>query len=267
MEKNNLAQIWEIIKDLVLPNIGSVVFNTFLFSILGLAFAIIFLVILIKKKFLERQNKYYHIGVRVIYISVLLILTLNCWAQIGLGRGVYKVLKNENKLIVNSIYDVTISQFFDSEESKIAFLQQVRNSVSNSTDVTETLNNYLKSTNSEIDIVEKTKSKFISYLTKKYEKQIYGSILYGLFYAADRKFVDDIQISDIEQLTDKLMTVDYTKIESSMKFAMSEKINDLFYMLFSEFAKSNLMFWLLCLLIPFFEFFIYKFFIFDKNKV
>jgi len=264
MEKNYLSEIWEIIRDIILPHIGRLVGNTVFFTILGLVLIIVFLVILTKRKFLDRKNRGYHLAVRIIYFPSLILLTLNFWGQIGIGRGVYKILTKENEPIVNSIYDVTVSQFLDSEESKVAFLEQIRNSAKSNGSIAENFNKYLKQTHSDVDIVENTKNKFTEYLTQKYEKQVYGAILYGLFYAADKKFVKEIKLADIEQLTDKLMTVDYTKIESSIKFGMSEKLQDLYFIIYAGFVKSNLMIWLICLLVPFLEFFIYK--IFTRNQ-
>ena len=143
MKDINWIYLWEIIRDIVLPHIGRLVFNIVIFTVIGLIISIILLVIMGKKKVLTRVNKIYKIIIRIIYIPSIIVVCLFFFAQIGLFRGIYRVLTIENPRIVNGIYTQTINQIFSSEQEKETFLLEMKDAVKLTEDTNEKFSNQL----------------------------------------------------------------------------------------------------------------------------
>ena len=76
--------------------------------------------------------------------------------------------------------------------------------------------------------------------------------------AANIKFDKRLNYSDFENVIDVLIELEVSKIEESIKFVLSTKIQRLLRSQYHSILLTKLIIWLLILTIPFIEFIVYK---------
>jgi predicted phage tail protein len=194
--------------------------------------------------------------------------------MIGLFYGVHSVLRSENKSITSNIYSRTIGSTFSSEKEKKEFLHSLQTLSKSSEDVsksmTQALAIYIKQNNSGYASVDNFKNSSTSYLLKKYESEVYSACVYGFMKVVDDKAnmknVKDIDYTQFKSLLQKLDQIAPQRIENSIQSEMGRKLQAILDYIFKEILKHELFFFLLFLLIPFVEYFIYLKFIKTKES-
>ncbi|MCD0471526.1 chloride channel protein [Flavobacterium sp. JAS] len=267
------SEIWEFSKQFILPNIGWFIFWLVLFIILGLILGIVFNVFLYRKNIFTRDRKYYN-WIAKLWIPYFMIVFLYFSAMIGLFYGGHSVLKSENKNITANIYSKTIGTTFSSEKEKKDFLHTLQTLSNSSEDVsksmTEALAIYIKQNNSGFSSVDNFKNSSTSYLLKKYESEVYSACVYGFMKVVDDKAnmknVKDIDYTEFKSLLQKLDQIEPQRIELSIQSEMGRKLQAVLDYIFKEILKHELFFFLLFLIIPFIEYFIYLKFIKTKES-
>ncbi|WP_316633430.1 hypothetical protein [uncultured Flavobacterium sp.] len=267
------SEIWEFSKQFILPNIGWFIFWVVLFIILGLILGIVFNIFLYRKNIFFRDKKYYN-WLAKLWIPYFMIVFLYFSAMIGIFYGGHSILKSENKNIAANIYSKTIGTTFSSEKEKKDFLHTLQTLSNSSEDVsksmTEALGTYIKQNNSGFASVDNFKNSSTSYLLKKYESEVYSACVYGFMKVvddkADMKNVKNIDYTEFKSLLQKLDQIEPQRIELSIQSEMERKLQSVLDYIFKEILKHELFFFLLFLLIPFIEYFIYLKFIKTKES-
>lgn len=269
----NWSEIWELSKQFILPNIGWFIFWIVLFIVLGFILGIVFNVFLYRKNIFFREQKYYNWFAKL-WIPYLMIVFLYFSAMIGLFYGAHSVLKSENKNITANIYAKTIGTTFSSEKEKKDFLHTLQTLSRSSEDVskslTEALAIYIKQRNSGFAAVDNFKNSSTSYLLQKYESEVYSACVYGFMKVvdnkADMKNVKNIDYTTFKSLLQKLDQIEPQRIELSIQSEIGRKLESVLNYFFKEILKHELLFFLLFLIIPFVEYFIYLKFVKTKES-
>jgi hypothetical protein len=253
----NWEEYWEIVRDIVLPHLGRLIFTISISTILGIIISIVLLIVYTKKKILFRQNKIYRIIIRVIYIPSIILVCIICAFQIGLATGVYKIVKLENRHIAEGIYSATVEQFFSSNQKKADFVSgaKILNALSqmSNTELSSNIQEYLPQQNNN------DKSAAVSsFLLENYKDEAFSIILYALCYASDIRFSEKLGYSDFNQVLDGLAKTDASKIEKSVKFAIGFKFQKFCFKQYKRIILSILLIWIIIICIPLVEYFIYK---------
>jgi hypothetical protein len=194
-----------------------------------------------------------------------MVVFIYFFSMIGLFYGGHSVLKSENKNITANIYSKTIGTTFSSEKEKKDFLHSLQLLSNSSEDVsksvTQALALYIKQKNSGLQAVDKFKNSSTSYLLQKYESEVYSACVYGFMKVvddkADMKNVKDIDYTKFKTLLQKLDQIEPQRIERSIQSEMGRKLQSGLDLIFKEILKHELLFFLLFLIIPFVEYFIY----------
>ncbi len=257
--------IWEVTKDIILPQSGKLIFNTLLFLFIGIVISIVFTVFLSKKGVFKRKLKYYNWVVKL-YIPILIIFISYVFGQIGFIRGAYKILTSEKKAIVSSIYQKTLNLTFASKESKNTIIKILQVSAKDVNNGSQNLIQVLKVTslsyNSGITIIDNSKNKITNYLIEKYGNDIYKISMYGMLNIAGARAHTNINealpYKEFSAAMDFLLTVDYKDIEKGIQDKLTEWYELLLKTQFNSIIKSFLILLLLIISIPLIEFFIYK---------
>lgn len=263
--------VWGIIKDVVLPHSGTLIFNVILFLFIGLLLSTSYSVILSKKKVLKRAPKYYNWAVKL-YIPIIIAVFLYFFGQIGFIRGIYKILDNEKESIVTSVYEKTLSYAFESEESKNNFLEYIQESAKKakdgSVDLVAVIQKETQNYNSGISIIDEGKDKISNYLIDKYGNDIYTIGLYGMMNlasvgasAANIKTGIDQEIpsySEFSTAVDFLLDVGYRDIELAIKDHLIKWFTTLLDSQYASMIKIHLIILLFVIILPLIEFYIYK---------
>lgn len=260
----NWSETWEFSKQFILPNMGWFVFWIVLFFILGLILSIVFNIFLHRKNIFFRDKKYYNWFAKL-WIPYFVIVFLYFFTMIGLFYGAHSVLRSENKSITASIYAKTIGTTFSSEKEKKDFLHTLQQLSHSSEDVskslTEALAIYIKQKNSGYATVDNFKNSSTSYLLQKYESEVYSACVYGFMKVvdskADMKNVKNMDYTTFKSLLQKLDQIEPQRIELSIQSEMGRKLQAVQNYFFKEILTHELLFFLLFLLIPFIEYFIY----------
>lgn len=256
--------IWSIIRDIVIPNSGTLIFNFILFLFLGFIITIMYCIFLWRKGILKRTPRYYNWVVKL-YIPLLLIGILYIFGQWGFLRGIYKILDNEKAVIVQEVYEGSMSQVFESEEAKNKFILSLQGlaikAKSGSQDYAVIFENYLKNHNTGNSVVNKTKNKLAKYIVNHYSDDLYKLTVYAFITSAGRGHIDFSEALPYEEFStvmDLLLEIGYKDIEK----VVIDKLNEWFALVISSqynaMVKSLLILLFLILIIPLLEYFIYK---------
>ncbi len=257
--------IWDIIKNIVLPHTGTLIFNTIIFLFLGLIISIFYVIILHKKKVLKRKQKYYNWATKL-YIPVLIIGFLFLFGNIGFITGVYKVLDHESEAIISSVYNNILKLSFESEKSKNEYIIKLQQSAREVKDSSIALEEYLKITATEYNtgysVIDDNKNKLANFLISKYGNDIYKISVYGMLNAAGAKahFNIDESLSYEEFSTgmDFLLDVGHKDIEQAIKDKLVVWFDSLLYNQYTSLVISQLAILLIIICLPLIDFFIYK---------
>ncbi len=257
-------EVWEISKQIILPNIGWFLFWGILFIVLGFIISIVLNVYLYKKNVFSREHKYHNL-IAKIWIPYIIVVCLYFFGMLGLVYGGHSVLSNENKTITSNIYSKTIGTTFSTEKDKKAFLlvlQQFSNSSEDmSKSLTKALKLYLKKNNTGMAAVDDFKNSSSAYLFQKYEPEIYSATIYGFLKVVDHEAhivsFRKINYSELKLLLKKLDKIEPKKIEQSIQLEIGNKLQKFLDYIYKELIKQELLFFVLFMMFPFIEYFIY----------
>ncbi|WP_299683599.1 hypothetical protein [uncultured Dokdonia sp.] len=257
--------IWDIIKNIVLPQTGTLIFNTIIFLFLGLIISIFYVIILHKKKVLKRKQKYYNWATKL-YIPVLIIGFLFLFGNIGFITGVYKVLDHESEAIISSVYNNILKLSFESEESKNEYISKLQQSAREVKDSSNALEEYLKITATEYNtgysVIDDNKNKLANFLIGKYGDDIYKISVYGMLNAAGAKahvnIDESLSYEEFSTGMDFLLDVGHKDIEQAIKDKLIAWFDSLLYNQYTSLVISQLAILLIIICLPLIDFFIYK---------
>ncbi len=180
--------LWYSVKDIVLPYIGTLLLYLLLFTLLGLILGILYNRLLRKKGILIRKPKYYSWAVKL-YRPLMIIAFLYVFVQIGLIKGVFRILEKEKEPIVNGMYQTTLGTFLESDESKEKYLEILREAAK---EAKEGSQDWIAKSKQKIaayqsgGLPEKT-SKIVHYFQERYGDAIYKATLYSMVTIANFK--------------------------------------------------------------------------------
>ena len=257
--------LWTITVNIIIPNLGKLLFSTILFSVIGLVLSIIYSIILYKKGVLKRKPKYYNWLVKL-YLPLLLGAFLFVFGQIGIVRGTYTILENQKELIVEIIYAKTLSFAFESELSKKEFFEEIQFSATEVKDesgyLIDQFKDYSESRNTGYSLIDNGKDQISSLLIEKYGRDIYKVMLYGILNVAASKadvhITESISYSTFSYAIDVLQSIGYKDFELAIKEELIRWFDTILKTQYQSIMTSLLLLLLLFMCIPLIEFFIYK---------
>ncbi len=256
--------IWSILKDIVLPNSGTLIFNIIVFLFLGFIITIIYCIVLWRKDIFKRAPKYYNWAVKL-YIPLLIVGILYVFGQWGFIRGIYKIMDNEKTMIVEGVYNSSVQQIFESEDAKNKFVlsaQMLAMKVkSNSQDYVIFFEKHLKDYDTGSSILNKTKNKLAKFIVNNYGEDLYKLTMYALITSAGKGHVDfseELPYEEFNAVMDLLLEVGYQDIEKVVLYKLSEWFSIGITSQYNTMVKSLLILLFLILIFPLLEYFIYK---------
>lgn len=254
---------WGIVKDNVLPHLGTIILSLILFISIGFILGIIYNVILWKKKVYTREPKYYNWGVKL-YILASMIAFVYFFAHFAIISSARKIIKKEEPRIVSEIYEQGVKQIFNSPEERNKFIKKIQDGAGGiqqgSKQLTADINKYVASKNIGFQLIDNGKNKLSNYLTAKYQDDIYSAGLYGMLLAAGRGHVDlkSLSYEDFNMIVKTLNRLDPRDIEKSIKLKLTEEVDGIVSKQMDGLFKGALYLFIAILLVPLVEFFIYR---------
>jgi hypothetical protein len=270
MEKLNQINWKDIITEIVLPHLGTLTLYIVIFCVIGFILGVIYNIVLWQKNIFIRQHKYYNWLVKL-YIPALLFTFLYFSVYFAFIFGAKSIIKDEESRIVNEIYETSVSQVFNSPQERKDFIVKLQKESAGiqkmSSDISKEVNTYVSQNNTGINLVDTSKNKLTNYIINKYQANLYSATLYGLIVASGSKIeVKDMTYNEVNTLVNALSTLEPKKIESSVKDKLTELVDKIITSQINGFAKSTLLLFILIILIPIIEYFIYKWWINKQNK-
>ncbi len=257
--------IWNIIKDIILPHIGTLIFNIIIFILLGFIIAIFYSIILHKKKILKRKPKYYNWAVKL-YIPMLVVGFIFIFGHIGFITGIYKILDKENKAIVSGIYNNVLKQSFESEKSKNEFIHKLQQSAIEVKDGSYALVASLKIITTEYNtgysVIDNNKNKVVTFLIDKYGDDIYKTSVYAMLNVAGASahvnIKESLSFNEFSAGMDFLLKVGFKDIKQGIIDKLMIWYDSVLYNQYKSLVLSQLILLLIIISLPLIEFFIYK---------
>ncbi|WP_299441960.1 hypothetical protein [uncultured Aquimarina sp.] len=256
--------IWSILRDIILPNSGTLILNIIIFLFLGFVIAIIYCIVLWRKGIFKRAPKYYNWAVKL-YIPLLIVGILYIFGQWGFIRGIYKILDNEKTMIVEGIYNGSVQQIFESEEAKNKFVLSAQmlaiKAKSDSQDYAIFFKKNLKNYDTGSSFLNKTKNKLAKFIVNNYSDDLYKLTMYALITSAGKGHIDfseALPYDEFNAAMDLLLEVGYQDIEKVVLDKLSQWFSIGITAQYNGIVKSLLILLFLILIVPLLEYFIYK---------
>ncbi len=256
-------KLWSIFKDIILPHSGTLLFNCILFLFIGFILSILYIVILSKKQIFIRKPKYYNWAVKL-YIPLLILGFLYLFGQIGLTRGVYKILHKEKASIVSGIFHGVLDFSFESEESKNIFIKGIQQSAIATKDgsniLVESIKDFVQKHGTGNSLIDNTKNKASSYLIEKYGEDIYKMVIYGMITVSGKhiNINESLPYDEFSTVMDIMLVTGYKDIEQAITNKLTDWSDSLLSSQYHSMVKSLLILLLILISIPLLEYFIYK---------
>ncbi len=231
--------------------------------VFGFIISLIFTLILRKYKIISREQKYYNWLVKL-YIPVIFVVNIMFSLKIGLFWGVYEALKKDSYSISEQVYNSSSQYIFKDEKSKVEFIADLRSIVSdlsqNKKNVKVDIVEVAKVYDTKYKVINKPKNWLVSLFAEKYGERIHTLILYGMLNSIPHTDITkDLSYSEFDKLSEKLIELNPDNLEKSIV----EKIQNLFLLVlksqFKVILKGIIIIWGLLMLIPWLEFWIYKY--------
>lgn len=219
---------WNLLKEIVIPHLGTLVLYFVFFFIVGIVCGVIYNLILWKKQFYKRAPKYYNWGVKL-YIIASMGIFIYFSMHLAFIFAAKNIIKKEENRIVSQIYEQAAVLAFETPELRNNFIRKIQDGTieiqAGTRNTAIALNKYVSSKNVGIGFVDKGKNKLAFYIFDKYKEDIYSASLYGMLLAAGRGHVkiDDLSYDDLKALVATLNTLEPKKIEESIKIKLTEK--------------------------------------------
>lgn len=258
------SSFWAVCRDIIIPESLTVIWNLVLYGFIGILVTILLLVLGSRYKMFTRVNRYYNWAVKL-YIPLIIIGTLYFSLQIGLFRGIYKVLDHETLPVSNAVYEQVIGRAFDSQAEKETYLNDLKTLLVEYSNSAEALADALKAEvlNNSVDIgvVDKAKNALAVWLIDNYKEDIFSAVVFGLLSAGGEKVgvSEKLSWSESKELLDVLMKTDAASIETVVQEKLAEMLGNLLHSQYAGLRNSTILLWaLIVLALPILEFFIYK---------
>ncbi|MGB1295169.1 MAG: hypothetical protein ACPG6V_06780 [Flavobacteriales bacterium] len=267
---NNIKQsdfefLWEITKYFIENHGGEMAFNVIVYPIIGLILAGLCVFFFYKKKIFSRAPKYYNWIVKL-YIPCIFILFLYVFGQLGILRGIYKIVDGEKQNVTEGLYQNTLGRAFETNDSKTEFITMLL-SYSDVVEIeTQVFIEYLKAKTQEMNsgnsLIDQGKNVIANYIIDNHINEIYQAVFNVLIELVNENAsveVDEfVSYSDINSGLETLKTLDHQKIEISIKNKLTNWLGQLINAQYVSLRNAILMFLILGLLLPVLEFFVYK---------
>ncbi|RZL34197.1 MAG: hypothetical protein EOO96_10620 [Pedobacter sp.] len=253
---------WSLLKEIILPHVGTLILYLILFFVVGIVCGIIYNVVLWKKQFYKREPKYYNWGAKL-YIVASMGVFIYFSLHLTFIFAAKSIIKKEENRIVSQIYEQAAVMAFETPELRNNFIRKIQEGTieiqAGTKNTAVALGKYVASKNVGIGFVDKGKNKLAVFIFDKYKDDIYSASLYGMLLAAGRGHVkiEDLSYDDLKALVATLNTLEPKKIEESIKIKLTEKVDELVSAKISALIKSTFILFILILLIPIVEFYIY----------
>lgn len=258
---------WEVIYAVVVYVLKNyplkIIFYMSLCFVIGILVSIIYSLILKKYKVFSREHTYYNWAVKL-YIPAIFIINIIFSLKLGLFWGAYEALKKDSYSISQQTYNAGTYYAFKDEQSRKQFvgkLQSVVSDLSNSNQNTKIrIVDIAKAYDTKYQVVDSPKNWLASLFADKYGDRIHTLVLYGMLNAVPHVNISEsISYSEFDKLTTQLIMLDSKDVESSIV----TKIRNLFLMVlksqFKTIVNGILIIWILLMLIPLVEFWIYRY--------
>lgn len=266
--KVDWQQIWVLIQYILKNYLSEVVIYIVAFCALGLLLSAILTFVLFKFKFLNRNNKYYHWATRLIYVPGIFIVNTIFSFQLGVVNGGYKALLKDSPNISNQIYEQSVVRFVEDQEERKALIKQAQTYIldlqASNKSMKISLSDLVKNSKVNIKPIDQTKDKIANYYIQKYGDKIHALATYAMLKAAMARVaphansLDEMSFEEFEQALQFVLSLDAADVEKSIVNKINEWVNQLLGVQFKSIISGIVLIWILILLIPFVEYFIYK---------
>lgn len=253
-----MNEIWDIIREIVLPHTGRIILNIVGFSLLGALVATLLLIVYFRMGVMTRPGSTYRIAIRVIYIPLVILVTLYSFGHFGLVRGVYKVVSAETPRAVEQVYSLTAGQIFSTDDEKRAFLRDLSDMAQGAENSGLAFTDRLEQKVAGRYSGKKDHPGLFGRLARTYKKEIYKAVLHGTFYAAGLDYNAGATYAEMEQAMQLLNATDVQKIEAGIRASMLGKFQEIVDHHYYGAALSILLLWLLGAGIPLIDLCIYR---------
>lgn len=230
--------------------------------VLGFFVSIILTFIFKKYKVISRHQKYYNWLVKL-YIPAIFVINIIFSLKIGLFWGVYEALKTDSYSISEQVYHSGSQYIFQDEKSKKEFVTDIRSIVSelsrNNKNAKIQIVDIAKAYDTKYKIVDRPKNWLASLFADHYGERIHTLVLYEVLSSIPYvEVTKDLSYREFDTLSEKLIELNSDHIEKSIV----EKIQNLFLIIlksqFKTILNGILMIWMLFMIIPWIEFWIYS---------
>jgi hypothetical protein len=259
------ADFWGVCKDFLLPETATVVWSLVLYGVLGFVLAVVLLVLGQRFKVFTRSRKYYNWAVKL-YIPLIIIGTLYFALQLGLFRGIWKVMDNEAEVMTEGVYTQTVDRLFVTPAEKDAFLAfcklQLVTYEQSSEVFIDTLKAQIMDNNTGVGLLDEAKNKVSVWLIDTFKDEIFSAIVFGALSKAAEKSGIPVEASWSEsaKMMEVLLRTDVAHLEVEIKRKITETLQKLFHSQYSSVRKSTWIMWfLIVLFVPLVEWAIYVF--------
>lgn len=256
---NNIT--WEVIfSDFVWHNISTYALYFSVFVLAGIVLSILYIRFLWKKKVFERTPKYYNWAVKL-YIPFLFVIFMYFSFQLAFLVGTKKVLHKETERIVEEVYEITVSKFFETPKDRELFiknLQEFSKTLQNKSDsfdikMEEWVNQNHDSTR------EKSENKLTSFLLKKYKVKLYTIALYNLLRISNNKTgLKKMSYNEIEESIKVFNSLDTEQIEKSIKQEFNSFVIKKIDSEMHKLIQGSLFVFFIMILLPVLDWWIYR---------
>jgi hypothetical protein len=259
------ADFWALCRDYILPESGTLVWNLVLYGILGLVVAIGLLALGQKYGLFTRNYKYYNWGVKL-YIPLILLGTLYFSLQLGLFRGIYRVMDDQTELMAEGIYGQTVDRLVETPAEKEAYLVTMKATVvlyhGATNAFVDTLKQEILNRDSGYGLVDDVKDGLTSWLIDRYGDDIFSAIVATVLEEAAKKAGADVHLAwdDPSHWIAAMEQLDLALVEAKIHDALAGFIHHIFESQFRSARTSTLLLWFgITLLFPLVEWAVYHY--------
>lgn len=231
--------------------------------IAGLLISLLLTRIMRKYKAFSREPKYYNWLVKL-YIPAIFIINSIISLQLGLFWGSYEALKKDSFSIASQIYSSGTGSVFKDQDAKAEFIGGVRAFVlevnRNNENAKIKITDLIKAYDIRYGMINQPKNRMASWFMNKYGDRINTVVVYGILNSIPNvQVTGDLSYHEFDQITKQLLVLNPDDIEKSI----IEKLQNLLLMVlksqFKTLAGGLLMVWAILMMIPWLEFWIYKY--------
>ncbi|WP_294221591.1 hypothetical protein [uncultured Chryseobacterium sp.] len=231
--------------------------------IAGLLISLVLILVMKKCKAFSRIPKYYNWLVKL-YIPAIFTINSIVSLQLGLFWGSYETIKKDSFSISSQIYSSGVGSVFKDQNAKAEFIGGVRTVVSeinrNNEKAKIKITDLVRAYDTKYGMINQPKNRMASWLMNRYGDRINTVIIYGILNSIpDVEVTGDLSYREFDKITKQLLVLNPDDIEKSI----TEKIQNLLLIALQSqlksIAGSLLMIWVILMLIPWLEFWIYTY--------